>query len=774
MLVSLAQQQILYLQAEAEESRLKVYGKNAADQRYESNAKSYDDADAKNTTKKSSQEKDASGNTSSPDSELSRNCCAHAKCFPLFRRAKYYRKEKSKQPPPMLMKKDNCRFWGEEKDKDSVWGVFLKKVRYQRPSAIVQIVQAGGNHNIPGNAAGETEKQNGSESPDESQGEIAHLMWETVRIKVLRAGTLEKVVEAVANDDTDVQATHLSVFLATYRTFATAPQVLSEILSIYKKATTDMVRKSMLDALHVWLDTFPEDFEQGSEGYDCLHKTVLPFTQEENLKSLSLKVQYKLRARKKMKKAASVHSLRTSSPLQIKTYCLMSIPESHFARQLTYFDKELFLNLRVWECLGQLWKRRCGCPTVQATVEQFNALSGRVVATVLLDQSATIQMRAKYLDKWIRIAQELRQLKNFSSLKAIISGLESNPVFRLSKVWNLVSKDRIAIYSQLSQIFSEENNRMAQRTLLEMEGTAKFPTQSKSPKDRRFFTRVLRGPGAASRLAAAAENDTPNGTIPYLGTFLTDLTFIDSAIPDRVHENLINFEKRRKEFEILAQLKLLQGSAKGYRLDEDPYFTTWFNSLVVLDDKVAYELSLAIQPDRNPVKGHRKNDSFTSNSSSENTEQALQRKGSIPSSNESSIMYSPTTGNSTANGSGVLSVNPEFIVVKVSSPSKGDVMYKSIMVGNSDHTPKVIASALEKLGMEEEDPKNFKLVQVLPHKELKFPPNANVFYALDTSVHPTDIRLEVRPNAASIHNNNNTISHTHSKNSVSKLSTRSS
>ncbi|CAL8083303.1 unnamed protein product [Orchesella dallaii] len=669
---------------------------------------------------------------------------------------------------------DNCRFWGEEKDKDSVWGVFLKKVRYQRPSAIVQIVQAGGNHNIPGNAAGETEKQNGSESPDESQGEIAHLMWETVRIKVLRAGTLEKVVEAVANDDTDVQATHLSVFLATYRTFATAPQVLSEILSIYKKATTDMVRKSMLDALHVWLDTFPEDFEQGSEGYDCLHKTVLPFTQEENLKSLSLKVQYKLRARKKMKKAASVHSLRTSSPLQIKTYCLMSIPESHFARQLTYFDKELFLNLRVWECLGQLWKRRCGCPTVQATVEQFNALSGRVVATVLLDQSATIQMRAKYLDKWIRIAQELRQLKNFSSLKAIISGLESNPVFRLSKVWNLVSKDRIAIYSQLSQIFSEENNRMAQRTLLEMEGTAKFPTQSKSPKDRRFFTRVLRGPGAASRLAAAAENDTPNGTIPYLGTFLTDLTFIDSAIPDRVHENLINFEKRRKEFEILAQLKLLQGSAKGYRLDEDPYFTTWFNSLVVLDDKVAYELSLAIQPDRNPVKGHRKNDSFTSNSSSENTEQALQRKGSIPSSNESSIMYSPTTGNSTANGSGVLSVNPEFIVVKVSSPSKGDVMYKSIMVGNSDHTPKVIASALEKLGMEEEDPKNFKLVQVLPHKELKFPPNANVFYALDTSVHPTDIRLEVRPNAASIHNNNNTISHTHSKNSVSKLSTRSS
>ncbi len=72
-------------------------------------------------------------------------------------------------------------------------------------------------------------------------------------------------------------------------------------------------------------------------------------------------------------------------------------------------------------------------------------------------------------------------------------------------------------------------------------------------------------------------------------------------------------------------------------------------------------------------------------------------------------------------------------------------MYKSILVGNSDHVPQVIAQALEKLGLEEEDPKRYSLVQVLPHKELKFPPNANVFYALDTSGPPGDVRLEVRP-----------------------------
>jgi hypothetical protein len=48
-----------------------------------------------------------------------------------------------------------------------------------------------------------------------------------------------------------------------------------------------------------------------------------------------------------------------------------------------------------------------------------------------------------------------------------------------------------------------------------------------------------------------------NGTIPYLGTFLTDLTMIDTAIPDTVADGLINFDKRRKEFEVLAQVSCL-------------------------------------------------------------------------------------------------------------------------------------------------------------------------------------------------------------------------
>jgi ral guanine nucleotide dissociation stimulator-like 1 len=53
------------------------------------------------------------------------------------------------------------------------------------------------------------------------------------------------------------------------------------------------------------------------------------------------------------------------------------------------------------------------------------------------------QERALLISTWVDIAQELRLLKNFSSLKAIISGLQSNSVYRLSKTWSALCKEKV-------------------------------------------------------------------------------------------------------------------------------------------------------------------------------------------------------------------------------------------------------------------------------------------------------------------------------------------
>lgn len=162
-----------------------------------------------------------------------------------------------------------------------------------------------------------------------------------------------------------------------------------------------------------------------------------------------------------------------------------------------------------------------------------------------------------------------------------------NVCFRLQKVWQAIPKDKIELFEELARIFSEDNNQMTQRELLMREGTAKF-ADTVGENDKHLQKVFQKQNHHIANISF--------GTVPYLGTFLTDLTMIDTAIPDTIVDGLINFDKRRKEFEILAQIKLLQGAANAYNFKEDPAFDRWFDNLLVLDEREAYQLSCQIEP----------------------------------------------------------------------------------------------------------------------------------------------------------------------------------
>lgn len=91
----------------------------------------------------------------------------------------------------------------------------------------------------------------------------------------------------------------------------------------------------------------------------------------------------------------------------LNSYRFPNIPVKHFAEQLTRMDmvrklnfllsetfdcnvfyvQELFKRLIPHQCLGSTWSRRDKneCASVLATVNQFNAVSFRVISTILIE-----------------------------------------------------------------------------------------------------------------------------------------------------------------------------------------------------------------------------------------------------------------------------------------------------------------------------------------------------------------------------------------------------
>uniref|UniRef100_A0A8C0E4U8 Ral guanine nucleotide dissociation stimulator n=1 Tax=Balaenoptera musculus TaxID=9771 RepID=A0A8C0E4U8_BALMU len=513
------------------------------------------------------------------------------------------------------------------------------------------------------------------------ENESALNLYETCKVRTVKAGTLEKLVEHLVPAFQGSDLSYVTIFLCTYRAFTTTQRVLDLLFQRYgcilpyssvDGGPQDQLKNAVSSILGTWLDQYSEDFCQPPDfpclkqlaayvqlnmpGSDLERRARLLLAQLEHTELTKAEPEGLSPAPKPTPALEPVPAPALAprpvpgpdlepvpgpdlepvpgpdlepalapapapapelepalsqtlelgpapapepswpSPVAAENGLgeekphLLAFPPDLVAEQFTLMDAELFKKVVPYHCLGSIWSQRDKrgkehlAPTVRATVAQFNSVANCVITTCLGDRNVTARARARVVEHWIEVARECRVLKNFSSLYAILSALQSNSIHRLKKTWEEVSRDSVRIFQKLSEIFSDENNYSLSRELLIKEGTSKFATLEMNPKR------------AQRRPKEVLSQGVIQGTVPYLGTFLTDLVMLDTAMKDYLYGRLINFEKRRKEFEVIAQIKLLQSACNNYSIAPEEHFGAWFRAMERLSEADSYTLSCELEP----------------------------------------------------------------------------------------------------------------------------------------------------------------------------------
>ncbi|XP_053493422.1 ral guanine nucleotide dissociation stimulator-like 3 isoform X1 [Ictalurus furcatus] len=631
---------------------------------------------------------------------------------------------------------------------------------------------------------------------------VACVQYRTLKVRRVKAAMLEHLITELVKPECD-EPDYARIFLSTYRAF-TCTSTLIEMLfqredKIINLDNSVCVRSSLPALVKLWLEEFAEDLRDSP-----LHPS---------LRLLSFHLRHRLCFRRIAQHADTLlHTFqeedrRAENRSEVtnvfgeETGSVLSCSARDVAEELTRLDAGLFACVVPFHCLGCVWSQRDKkqnrslAPSVRATIAQFNSVTNWVITSLLCTpttpnsaptspKSSTSPRlhpcchhtspahRARIIEKWISVAQECYLLRNFSSLRAILSALQSNAVYRLKKTWATVSKESLATFEQLCESFPDENCVLANREILE---------DSNKHTEENPSTAL----GSPNLSPTSKRTSYSGGEVPYLGTYLTILTMLDTALPDTIEGGLINFEKRRREFEVLSQIRQLQVSCSLYSLPSHPHVSSWLNSCSPLSDQQSYDLSRQLEPPVDSCPGspswsHRLisrklglllNSSDSSRKKTHLDQMSVSSSGSsssemddfsvplrpksqsgpclnisgdssglcpdprcaspAPSSLSDISSLSSDGASPPSSSQAVYNKQSDGCIIRVSMALHSCNVYKSILISSQDKTSQVIQRALEKHNVENMSCNDFTLTQILHcDKELLIPDKANVFYAM--------------------------------------------
>ncbi|KAL5484503.1 hypothetical protein EMCRGX_G021016 [Ephydatia muelleri] len=206
-----------------------------------------------------------------------------------------------------------------------------------------------------------------------------------------------------------------------------------------------------------------------------------------------------------------------------------SVAPEDIAAQLTLIDLELFRAIGLEEFTDGKWTKKDKCrlaPNIVAFTTRFNHTSFWVVKVILTEK--VVKIRAEILTQFIRVAKKLLELNNIHSLKAVVAGLQSAAVYRLSQTWKLVPKKEKAAFDK--------------KQLREHMNAAKLPC------------------------------------IPFLGMYLTDLVYLDTVLAQSVTR-----QSQAQVETIMNTIAFCQNSSYD-NLSPKPHIIGYLDSVKYIDE----------------------------------------------------------------------------------------------------------------------------------------------------------------------------------------------